>query len=306
MNSLRRIFILITAICAINSINAQELDCKVEFNTDQVSGTNKSIFETLSAAVNDYMNTTTFTSAQFSAREKIECRLFFTIKEVSDDGIISGELQVQSSRPVYNSSYTTTLINFKDSKIDFTYQEGTPLTFTTNSMESQITAILNFYAYLIIAVDFDSFALKGGEQYWEQLKQIVQMAQSSGETGWRAFEDNKNRSAVMSAFTEGRNGDAIRTLLYNYHRLGLDQMVLSTDKGRAAITNSLDNIKTIYSTQPMSVVLSMFKDSKLDELVNVYSRASATEREKTYNLLQPIYPTEEERLVKIKNGEEKR
>lgn len=290
---------------AASTAAAQELNCTVEFNTDQITGTNKSVFETLAEAVNDYMNTTTFTPAQFAANEKIECRLFFTIKEYSDDGIIKGDLQVQSTRPVYNSAYTTTLLNFKDSKIDFTYQEGQPLNFTVNSMENQLTAILNFYAYLILAMDFDSFAPNGGEAFWERLKQIVQMAQSSGEVGWKAFEDTKNRSAVLTAFTEGKGGEALRRMLYDYHRMGLDQMVVSVDKGRASVTQSLDAVKQVYDLQPMSVALSMFKDAKLDELVNIYSKAPADERTKVYNLLQPLYPTEEQRLTQLKNGQEK-
>lgn len=275
MKTYGRIISSLLLLLAAPIAKGQELNCTVEFNTDQVSGTNKSVFETLREAVSDYMNTTVFTPAQFSTNEKIDCRLFFTIKEQSDDGVIKGDLQIQSSRPVYNSSYTTTLINFKDSKIDFTYQEGEPLNFTVNSMENQLTAILNFYAYLILAFDFDSFAPNGGEPYWERLKQIVQMAQSSGETGWKAFEDTKNRSAVLTAFTEGRGGEALRKMIYDYHRLGLDQMALSVDKGRASVTESLDAINTVYSLQPMSVALSMFKDAKLDELVNVYSKAPA-------------------------------
>ena len=305
MKTYGRIISSLLLLLAAPIVKGQELNCTVEFNTDQVSGTNKSVFETLREAVSDYMNTTVFTPAQFSTNEKIDCRLFFTIKEQSDDGVIKGDLQIQSSRPVYNSSYTTTLINFKDSKIDFTYQEGEPLNFTVNTMENQLTAILNFYAYLILAFDFDSFAPNGGEPYWERLKQIVQMAQSSGETGWKAFEDTKNRSAVLTAFTEGRGGEALRKMIYDYHRLGLDQMALSVDKGRASVTESLDAINTVYSLQPMSVALSMFKDAKLDELVNVYSKAPAEERTKVYNLLQPIYPTDEQQLVKIKNGQEK-
>ena len=305
MKTYGRIISSLLLLLAAPIVKGQELNCTVEFNTDQVSGTNKSVFETLREAVSDYMNTTVFTPAQFSTNEKIDCRLFFTIKEQSDDGVIKGDLQIQSSRPVYNSSYTTTLINFKDSKIDFTYQEGEPLNFTVNSMENQLTAILNFYAYLILAFDFDSFAPNGGEPYWERLKQIVQMAQSSGETGWKAFEDTKNRSAVLTAFTEGRGGEALRKMIYDYHRLGLDQMALSVDKGRASVIESLDAINTVYSLQPMSVALSMFKDAKLDELVNVYSKAPAEERTKVYNLLQPIYPTDEQQLVKNKNGQEK-
>lgn len=305
MNVISRIASILLIAAAPAALQAQELNCEVEINTDQLTGTNKSVFQTLQEAVSDYMNTTTFTPAQFAANEKIDCRLFFTIKEYDEgDGSIKGDLQVQSTRPVYNSSYTTTLINFKDSKIDFTYREGEPLNYTVNSMESQITAILNFYAYLILAVDFDSFAPNGGEAFWERLKQIVQMAQSSGEVGWKAFEDTKNRSAILTAYTEGKAGEAIRKLTYDYHRNGLDQMALSPDKGRAAITQSLDALPQIYELQPMSVVLSMFKDAKLPELVNVYSKAPGEERSKVYNLLQPIYPAEENQLVQIKNGRE--
>ena len=288
-----------------HSASAQELNCQVEFNTDQIEGTNKSVFTTLQEAVSDYMNTTTFTPAQFATNEKIECRLFFTIKEYTDDGIVKGDLQIQSSRPVYNSSYTTTILNFKDSKIDFSYQEGEPLTFTVSNMESQLTAILNFYAYLIIALDFDSFGPNGGDQYWERLKQIVQMAQSSGEIGWKAFEDTKNRSAVLSAFTEGKTGESLRRMMYDYYRMGLDQMALTPDKGRANITESIQAIKEVYDLQPMSVALSLFRDSKMDELVNLYSKAPADERTKVYNMLSPIYPTDEPQLIKIKNGQEK-
>ena len=285
------------------TVTAQELNCKVEINTDQVEGTNKQVFTTLEEAMNDYMNTNVFTNNQFSANEKIDCRLFFTVKEYND-GKITGDLQVQSSRPVYNSTYTTTLLNFKDTKIDFNYMENAPLVFTLDRMESQVTAILNFYAYLILALDYDSFSPRGGEPYFERLKTIVQQAQSSGETGWKAFEDTKNRSAVLSAFTD-QSTQSLRDLLYNYHRKGLDEMSVSPDKGRAKITESLDVIKEVYSKAPMSVGLSLFKDSKLDELVNVYSKATSEERNKVYNILQDVYPTEQERLNKIKNGPDK-
>ena len=293
------LFSVIAVLCGVPT-SAQELNCKVEINSQQIQGTNKQVFTTLEAAINDYMNTTKFSQAQFAANEKIECKLFFTIKEYYDNTMI-GDLQIQSTRPVYNSSYTTTLINFKDSKIEFTYQENEPLVFSENSMESNLTAILNFYAYLILAVDFDSFSLKGGEQFYERAENVVLMAQSSGESGWKAFEDTKNRSSVLSAYTEP-NTSIIRELLYTYHRTGLDEMALSPDKGRAAITNSIEAIKKIYDVAPMSVALSMFKDAKLDELVNVYSKSNATEREKVYEWLYPVFPTEADRLDKIKTG----
>jgi len=296
---MRRIGFIAAMLLCIGTSYAQELNCKVEINSDQVSGTNKSVFQTLEQAINEYMNTTVFTNAQFAANEKIDCRLLFTFKEVNDN-VFTGDLQVQSTRPVYNSSYTTTVLNFKDSKIEFSYQENEPLTFSKNSMESQLTAILNFYAYLIMALDFDTFAPKGGEPCYDMLKQIVQMAQSSGETGWKAFEDTKNRSAVLNAFTDAQTSP-MRDLLYMYHRQGLDQMSVAPDKGRAYITEALPALKKIYDVQPMSVGLSMFKDAKLDELVNVYSKAPAEERNNVYQLLQAIFPTENSRLDLIKN-----
>lgn len=295
------IHILLFCIAAF-SVSAQELNCRVEINSQAISGTNKSVFETLQSAVNDYMNTTTFTNTQFAANEKIDCQLFFTIKEYTN-GVMKGDIQVQSTRPVYNSAYTTTLINFKDGKIDFAYQENEPLVFSVNSMENQLTAILNFYAYLILAVDFDSFSPHGGDPYYERLKQIVQQAQSSGEVGWKAFEDTKNRSAVLSALTDPST-TAIRDLIYQYHRRGLDEMSLAPDKGRKAIHETLPTVEAIYKAQPMSVVLSMFKDAKMDELVNIYSKAPQSERDEAYKILQGVYPTENQRLEKIRKGQE--
>lgn len=304
MNLLRKILLLSLFAALTFGVKAQELNCQVEINSDQVSGTNKSVFETLQTAVNEYLNTNVFTNTQIAVNEKIDCRLFFTIKEVNDD-TFTGDLQVQSTRPVYNASLTTTLINFKDTKIEFTYQENEPLTFSVNTMESQLTAILNFYAYLILAVDFDSFSRHGGEPYWTRLKEIVQMAQSSGESGWRAFEDTKNRSAVLSAFTDPATS-SLRDLIYEYHRTGLDEMATSPDKGRANITASLPNLTKVFEVAPMSVGLSMFKDAKLDELVNIYSQAPAEERAKVYDILQQLYPTEQTRLDEIKQGKQKK
>ena len=214
---------------------------------------------------------------------------------------MSGDLQVQSSRPVYNSSYTTTLLNFKDNKLEFDYQEGEPLIFSENSMESNLTAIINFYVYLILGMDFDSFSPRGGDPYYQLARNVVQMAQSSGESGWKAFEDNRNRNAVLNTFTE-QSTAGLRDLLYEYHRTGLDEMSMSPDKGRAKITSTLDYVKSVYETQPMAVGVSMFKDAKLDELVNLYTKAPEEERKRVYELLYSIYPTETQRLDMIKRG----
>lgn len=290
-------------LAAALSAVAQEFRCQVEVNSQQVEGTSKSVFETLQEAISTYMNETKFSNATFSPNEKIECRVFLTVGEYTDDRI-KGELQLQLSRPVYNSTYTTTLFNFRDTRVEFGYREGEPLVFNESSIDSNLTAILDFYAYLFLAIDFDSFSPKGGQQFYDRATSIVQQAQSLGEIGWRTFEDTKNRSAVLSSYTEsGTSG--IRDLLYDYHRKGLDEMVTSPDKGRVVITESLKVLQGIAENAPMSVALSLFRDAKLDELVNVYSKASSTERETAYDILQPIYPTESERLDKIKKGEER-
>ncbi|MEZ3591181.1 MAG: DUF4835 family protein [Muribaculaceae bacterium] len=300
---MKKILLLLVLTLLPSVIMAEELNCTVEVNAQQVEGSNKEVFKTLQSAITEYMNTTKWSNAQFSPNEKIECKLFFTIKKYENE-VMSGDLQIQSSRPVYNSSYTTTLINFKDSKIEFPYRENEPLIHSENTMENNLTAILDFYANLILAIDFDSFSRKGGEPFYEKADAIVQMAQSAGESGWKAFEDNKNRAAVLSAFTQPSTA-VIRELLYNYHRGGLDEMSTSPDKGRAKITESLQALKQIYDAAPMSVALSMFRDAKLDELVNIYSKSQQAEREGVYELLYPLYPTDNDRLTKIKNGTNK-
>lgn len=291
--------LLLSAVAA----SAQELNCRVEVNTQKLQNVSKSVFETLQQSITEYMNTTKFSEAQLAANEKIDCRMLLTVSEYTDN-IVKGTLQVQSSRPVYNSNYTTTLVNFLDSKIDFSYSEGEQLNYSQNGMESQLTAILNFYAYLFLAMDFDSFSPKGGEVFWERLKMIVQEAQSSGEVGWKAFEDNKNRSAILDAFTTPQT-EAMRDFTYRYHRTGLDEMAQSPDKGRANITETLDILKAVYDANPMSVALSMSRDAKLDELVNVYSKSQQTERERVYETLYPLWPTENKRLNEIKKGPQK-
>ena len=303
MRSIRRILLIAVASLACLGVTAQELNCTFEIDSKKVKNANKEIFTTLQEAINEYLNTTVWTDAQFAVNEKIQCKMFLSVAEYDEStGKMKGDLQIQSTRPVYNSSYTTTLINFRDTRVEFIYDNNEQLVYNEQEMQSNLTAILNFYALFIIAIDFDSFALNGGDPYYEKVANIVRMAQSSGESGWKAFEDSKNRSSVLSAYTD-KQTSAIREVFYNYHRLGLDQMATSVDKGRQVITQQLETLKSIYDVAPMSVCLSMFKDAKMDELVNIYSKANSTEKEKVYETLYPLYPTETERLNKIKSTE---
>lgn len=276
-----------------------ELLCTVEVDASLIEGTNKNVFETLRTAITDYLNETEFTEAVFSQEERIECRLFLTVREYSGDRI-RGDLQIQLSRPVYNSSYMSPVVNLKDNKVEFNYREGDTLVFSENVWTDNLTGILDFYAYLLIGLDFDTFSPNGGQPYFEKAASIVQKAQSSGETGWRIFEDDRNRSAIINVFTESRTAP-IRDLLYRYHRKGLDEMTTSPDKGRKEITDSLEDLTRVYSIAPQSMSLTMFRDAKLDELVNIYSKSNQEEREKAWEILTTIYPAERDRLERIRH-----
>lgn len=295
-----RVLLLSLILFSFRKIEGQELLCQVDINTDYIEGTNKSIFERLKESIEDYLNETKWTQTVIAPNERIEGKLLLTVTDYSNNRV-KGDIQVQLSRPVFNSSYTTTLLNFKDNNVEFDYREGEPLIFNDLIWTDNLTAILNFYAYLFLALDFDSFSLEGGQPYFDKAASVVRQAQGSGAGGWKMFEDNRNRSAVLNAFTDNRNS-GLRKLLYAYHRKGLDEMVTNPDKGRLEITESLGELKKINELSPMSVGLVIFKDSKIDELVNIYSAASPQERDKVYEILNTIYPTEREKLEKIRKG----
>ena len=295
--------LLATMMCALFAIaddDTNAFNCEVEVNSDKITNGSKDVFNELKEKITEYMNTSPWSNATFGSNEKINCKLMLTLSSWDNNtGMMAGDLQIQSQRPVFNSTYTTSLINFRDTKVNFVFETGQQLVFSELEMEDNLTAILNFWAYMILALDFDSFELNGGNPYYDKAAQVVRMAQSSGESGWKAFEDNTNRSAVLSAFTDNQMAP-IRQLLYDYHRMGLDQMVVTVDKGRSTITHTLENLGKIYEVAPMAVCLTMFKDAKLDELVNIYSKANTSEKETVYEMLYQVYPSETNRLDQIK------
>lgn len=299
MRRLSIILILPILLLLSLGVEAQELRATVEVNTDKIQGTNKDVFESLQTALNEYLNNTKFSSAQIAPNERVECRLILTVAEYADDRI-KAELAVQSSRPVYNSTYTTTLLNFRDNKVEFDYRLGDNLIYNEMEPQNNLTAILDYYANLILAVDFDSFSQRGGEPFYERLNTIVRRAQSGGETGWKSFEDNRNRAALLATFTDPRIA-VFRDMIYTYHRRGLDEMVTSPDKGREAITSTISStLPAIFEADPMAFALTLFRDAKLDELVNIYSKSPQNEREGVAKILLEIYPTDRTRIADIK------
>lgn len=300
---LKRILNIILLTLILVPVTAQELNCTVTINTQKIEVTTPEIFETLKQSMTEYMNDQKWTSAQVLANERIDCVLYLTVNSYQDDRL-SCDLQIQVSRPVYNSTYTTTTLNFKDSNVEFNYQEYDQLIFNENTYESNLTCILNFYAYLILGLDFDTFSYKGGTSLFEQAEKYALMGQSAQETGWNSFESKRNRGSVIKDIL-AENQSAYRDILYTYHRDGLDQMALSMEKGRKAITDCINKIPTIYETNSMSVLLSLFSDAKLNELVDIYSEAPTSERDEVYAILLKIYPTSRKTLKELKDGKKK-
>lgn len=295
----RMLLTLVAFAAAVAVALCSELNCKVEVNVSRTETMPPDVARQLQEAVAEYVNTTSFTELRIAPGERIECRMFFDVQSYADDKVTAA-LTVQSTRPVYDSSYTTTLLNVRDAEVEFPYSPGQPLVFARDAIDSELTALLDFYVYLILAVDADSFAPEGGTPFYGVASQIVTLARSSGGKGWRSIDSPRNRASLLAALTEPPTA-AFRTLLYDYHRRGLDVMTVSPEKGRAVIGQTLPRLRDMVSQSPMTPLAALMRDAKLDELVGLYSKASDDERREAAALLTALWPSESEAIEKIKN-----
>lgn len=279
---------------------AQELNARVTVNSDQVQATNKQVFTTLQNALTEFINNKKWTDATFAINERIECSMTILITEIVSDNSFKGEIQVQARRPVYNSSYTTTLLNHRDTEFSFDYTEFEPLEYTENVLNSNLIATVVFYIYTILGLDFDSFSPQGGNAFLQQAQQIVSLAQAQTSwTGWKAFENDRNRHALATALQDNTS-EAFREMWYNYHRKGLDEMAANPDRGRTTIIGLLPILEQVKSTRPTSPLLQMFADAKLDEVVLIYSKATTQEKQEGYKMLSNLYPALTNRMESLK------
>ena len=306
MRLLKKLLLGVVCCCLCGSATGQgagrmfELNAKVTVTSDKVQSTNKQVFTTLQTALTEFLNNRKWTDATFAINERINCSFTLIINEMVSDNSFKGELQIQSNRPVFNSSYTTTLLNFRDKEVEFDYVEFEPLQFVDNTLDNNLVAILVFYVNIILGLDFDSFALDGGSAYFQQAQQIVSLAQSQASwTGWKAFDSNQNRHAVATALTENQ-GEDFRQMWYTYHLKGLDEMAANPDRGRTTIIESLAGLQKLKSARPVSVLLQMFSDAKLDEVVSIYSKATSQEKQEGYKMLSELFPTAGTRLEALK------
>ena len=290
--------IILMLLPVFQLIRAQELNCKVNVNTDQIQGTNQTVFTALQEALTSYMNDRQWTDYSYQAEERIECTVSIVVNSYAN-GVFDADLQIQSNRPVYGSTYQSPLFAHLDGDFAFNYNEGDVLSFSETSFGNNLTEVLAFYAYVIIGMDCDSFSPMGGTPFYQKAEQIVNRAQSSNEAGWKAFEDHRNRYSLINNFLDDLMVP-FRQYIYTYHRLGLDQMSASPDKGRAEICNKILSLRDAYKSRPSAVALNDFAETKMDELVNICSKASSEEKQAVYDAMSVIVPTMTDRLDQLK------
>lgn len=271
--------------------SSQELKCNVQIVSQQVQGTNKQVFQTLQSAIFEFMNNRVWTTNVFSPEERIECNIYFNITEQISADEFRGTLQIQSRRPVFNTNYSTTMLNYMDNDIHFNYLEFEPLEFDLNSYISELTSILAYYAYVIIALDYDSFSFEGGGMYWEAAEKIVDNAQNAARSGWKPFDDSshKNRYWLVKDFIDD-DYSPCREFIYRYHRHGLDMMDSKVVEGRAEIASNLELLQKVYRQKPDPFMqpLHIIFDAKADEFVNVFSESFQEEKNRANEILSEI------------------
>lgn len=299
---MKKLVIILSLFLVGTSIWGQELKCTVSINSDQVQGTNKEVFNTLQRSIEEFVNTLRWTNMTFQEKERIDCSMLLVVKSVQDN-MYTCEFTCQSRRPVWGTSYFTPLLNIKDKYFIFTYQEYDRLDYQQTTFTTNLTALLAYYCYLIIGHDMDSFSKLGGTSCFQACESIVNAAQSasletSEAAGWKAFESNRNRYALISNIMD-EAFKKYRLFYYEYHRHGLDEMVNNVANGRARIAKEMTVLKEAYNARPGTYIINTFLDAKCDELANIFEQGTTDEKKQVYDLLMLIDPTRQTTYDKI-------
>lgn len=302
---------LVKRICSIwlliislaNHASAQELLCTVTILDNQIQLSDKSVFRRLEQTIANFMNTTRWTEEPFEQNERIECNIQIILSSYDPtNNTYSGSGQVQSRRPVYGSAYNTLIFNLNDENWNFVWNEFEPMAFNENSYTTSLVALLSFYAYYVIAMDFETFAPMGGTPYFTKALQIANNAQPVAGAGWQPFERNiRSRYNLIDNVINDRF-KPLREALYKYHRQGLDQMVANPEQARKAIVESLEQVQKVFKIAPNTVLLLVFFESKSDELVQIFKGAPQNEKPKVITLLSEINVANLNKYEKIRQN----
>ncbi len=278
---------------------AQELNCSVQINSSQVQATDKSVFDAMQKNIFEFMNSLKWTNNIYQPNERIECSILINVNEQSSPTTFKASIQVQSRRPIFNSSYNSTLLNHIDKEFDFTFNEFDNLQYSETSFLNNLTSVLAFYAYVIIGLDYDTYSLKGGTPYFIEAQKIVSNAQGAREAGWKAFESNANRYWIIQDLLHPTH-EPLRQCYYEYHRLGFDVMAKDVAAGRVVVLESLKLLDKVYKAKPGAFQLQSFFNAKADEIVNLFKDALVNEKNEVLTLLDRINPMNASKYKAIK------
>jgi len=287
---IRNTCLTILALLAVLGVHAQELQVKVSVNHSQIQGTDNSVFENLQQTIEQFMNERAWTNLQFQKNERIQCNLNLTVnKYLRDENRFECTALIQANRPVFNAAYNTTLYNNRDANFNFVFQQFDQLNFAEENIDNQLTALLAYYALLMIGLDLDSFAPMGGTDVLQRCLVLVNNAQNLGFTGWKSFEDNRNRFAVINDYMD-EGMKPFRQLQYDYYRKGLDEMTNNAERGRTEISAALENdLKQAHENKPLSLLPQIWTDYKKDELANIYKgKGTQKEKQRIYDILMGL------------------
>lgn len=303
------LIILVIALLPLTSsllpqLRAQELDARVSINHAQVEGTNTSIYETLEQDLTSFINDRQWTELQFARNERINCTFGITVKKYDDsEHLFTCTLNVTATRPVFNSSYTTTTYSNSDGNFNFVYQEYDKLEFRRDMIDNDLTALIAYYVYLIIGADMDTMSPLGGTTYLQAALDICNAAQSLGPSakGWKAFDDGKNRHGIINDWLDG-SMEPFRQMLYKYHREGLDLMAENSERARGNITEAFELLQQARENKAMSMLPQFWTEYKGDEIIGIYQgHATAKEKDFLTELLGKINASKTSQWNKIRN-----
>ena len=300
---MKKILLLLLVLAFSFISNAQELLCNVSVNSSQVQTSDRKIFQTMRTEIHEFINNKIWTSTKIENEERIECTIMINIsKQISNDEY-EGSIQIQSTRPVFGTSYKSTLFNYLDNNFRFKYLEYQSLEFSDATHISNLTSVLAFYVNIIIGLDFATFSEEGGNEYFNRAQRIVTNAQNAPEQGWKAFESDKNRYWLAHDLLDSRYSD-FHMIWYQYHRLGLDKLAEEPDDARFEITGAIESLRSIYRQNSSAFILQLFFDVKTDEIVNIYSGAFSNEQARIIKTLIEIDPSHSTKYESISQQEE--
>ncbi|MFM8431849.1 MAG: DUF4835 family protein, partial [Bacteroidota bacterium] len=298
---LLQVLIILCALIATQTVSAQELNCSVSVLSPNATESDRTVYTLLQTSIREFVNNRKWTNDQFLNQERIECSITITISERVSVDEFKANIQIQSRRPVYKSSYNSPLFNHQDNDFNFRYLQDQILEFDEANISSNLTAVLGYYCYMIIGLDYDSYSLEGGMPYFMKAQTVVNNAQSLPERGWKAFESQRNRFWLVENILHTQF-KTLRSCMYKYHRLGFDILADNLNDGRAAVLNALKELRTAYNNRPNSFALQVFFNAKADEIVSLFSQAPGDEKSQLVQLLSLIDPANSLKYNALSSG----